>query len=133
MDTTGLIILAITIAVLTVVFWLPMLKTRKAKGLAMPTAAVLPSGRVVAYFSSKHCGNCRAVSALIDTLEQQGQAVVRFNGESDDSLATARELGIRVVPTVALVNDGIIVRILTGDSARKVAKLSESDWQPTAN
>lgn len=128
MDSTGLIILSITVAVLTVVFWLPMLKTRKAKGLAMPAAAGVPSGRVVAYFSSSHCGNCRSVSPLIDALEQQGQAVVRFN--SEESIDTARALGIRVVPTVALVNDGIIVRILAGDAARRVGKLSEADWQP---
>jgi len=37
-----------------------------------------------------------------------------------------------VVPTVALVNDGIIVRILAGDRARKVGKLSDADWQPDA-
>ena len=130
MDSTGLIILAITIAAMTVVFWLPMVKTRKAKGLAMPDAAGVPAGRVVAYFSSSHCGNCRSVSPLIDALEQQGQAVVRFNTE--DSVDTARALGIRVVPTVALVNDAIIVRILAGDRARKVGKLTEADWQPDA-
>jgi len=128
MDSTGLIILAITVVVLTVVFWLPMVKTRKAKGLAMPDAAGVPAGRVVAYFSSSHCGNCRSVSPLIDALEQQGQAVMRFNTE--ESVDTARALGIRVVPTVALVNDGIIVRILAGDRARKVGKLSDADWQP---
>jgi thiol-disulfide isomerase/thioredoxin len=131
MNSTGLIILAISIAVLVVVFWLPMLKTRKARGLRMPAAAGMPAGRVVAYFSSSHCGNCRSVSPLIDALEQQGQTVVRFNAEQ--ALDIAGELGIRVVPTVALVDDGVIVSILAGDKARKVARLNESDWLPSTD
>ena len=131
MDANGLIILVIIIAVMMVVFWLPLRKTLKAKGLRMPAGAGVPTGRVVAYFSSRHCGNCRSVSPLVDALQQQGLAVVRFDAE--ESVDIARALGIRVVPTIALVNDGIIVRILAGDRARRVSMLSEADWQPQSD
>jgi len=127
MSDTGLIIAACAALFVGVMFWLPMRSTRKARGRPMPTAAGLPKkGRAIAYFYSAHCGNCRHIAPLIDQLAEQGQKVFRFDAGND--IAIARELGIRVVPTVALVEDGIVVTILAGDRARRVRQLSEADW-----
>lgn len=131
MSATGLIIALISALAVGLLLWLPLQRTRKARGKPIPASAGLPqSGRLLIYFYSQHCGNCRGITPLIDALDGQHQTVFKFDTAESHQLAA--ELGIRVVPTVALVEDGTVVTILAGDQTRRVSRLSDADWQPTS-
>jgi len=113
-------VVVITVALL--IFWLPLRKTRKAKGQPIPAGAGVPKkGRVLVYFSSPYCHNCREVSDLVDGIIEQGKPVVKIDVAESPDLAAA--LGIRVVPTIAVVEDGVVLEILAGNAARRVDSL----------
>ena len=114
---------AVVITVALLLFWLPLRKTRKAKGQRMPKTAGLPErGRALVYFSSPYCHNCREVSEMVDQVIEQGKPVVKIDVAKSPEVAA--ELGIRVVPTIAVVEDGLVQEILAGNQARRVGSLS---------
>jgi len=114
---------AVVITVALLLFWLPLRKTRKAKGQRMPKIPGLPErGRVLVYFSSPHCHNCREVSEMVDQVIGQGKTVVKVDVAESPEVAAA--LGIRVVPTIAVVEDGLVLEILAGNQARRVGSLA---------
>ena len=119
----NLVLGAVVVTVAVLLFWWPMRSTRKARGKQVAATAGLPEhGRVLVYFFSPHCHNCREVAPLVDQIAGQGKQVVKINiAESRD---LAGELGIRVVPTVALIEDGMVVQILAGNQARRVDSLA---------
>jgi len=134
MSGSGLIIALFAAIAVGLLFWLPLLRTRKARGKPIPASAGLPeTGRLLIYFYSHHCGNCRAITPLVDGLDgQDGQGQTVFKFDTAESHELAAELGIRVVPTVALVEDGTVVTILAGDQTRRVSRLTDADWQPVS-
>ena len=119
----NLVVGAVVVTVAVLLFWWPLRSTRKARGKKVSTSAGLPEhGRVLVYFFSPHCHNCREVAPLVDRIAEQGKQVVKINIAETRDLAT--DLGIRVVPTVALIEDGVVLEILAGNQARRVDSLT---------
>lgn len=69
-------------------------------------------GRALLYCYSPHCGPCRPMSKEIDQLIEQGVPV--FKLDIAEHPALSRELGIRATPTLVVIEDGTVQRMLLG-------------------
>lgn len=80
------------------------------------TEAVLQSSLpVLVDFWAPWCGPCRVLTPIVDEVSQQYSQqlkVVKVN--TDDSAETAKQYGIRSIPTLLLFRDGQPIERLTG-------------------
>lgn len=95
---------------------LSRVRSREAK-VAPPLHEVLPDGvrpqqRMLLYFYSAHCGECRHVTPLIDDLGRERSGVVKVDVRRNIDMA--RRFGIKMTPSLVLVHRGVITRIHTG-------------------
>jgi thioredoxin 1 len=73
------------------------------------------------FFHSPHCGPCKAMTPAIEELSGQYKVISVDVGKDLDS---ARTFNVRATPTVVLVKDGIIAKVLIGaQSQQKLASL----------
>lgn len=92
--------------------------TRSAEGLsAEPLYAEFPQletqqGRAIVYCYSPHCGPCRPMSKEVDILAAQGNPV--FKLDIMQHADVSRALGIRATPTLIVIEDGTVSRMLLG-------------------
>lgn len=110
-----LILLLLLIAVMQLLL---LWRARKREGkIAPPFHDVLPEGmapqqRMLLYFYSEHCGACRSVTPLIDQLSREKKGVVKVDVRRHTD--TARRFGIKVTPSLVLVDKGQIARMHVG-------------------
>lgn len=116
----------VLIAVLAVFMAMPLyvwLGSKRLQGRAAPDYAALLTPRqqgcdkLLFYFYSAHCGPCRTLSPLIDRLAQRHGNVVKVDVLQQP--AAARQFGIRATPTLVLVEDGKVVKVLLGAVSEK--------------
>ncbi|MDJ0738939.1 MAG: thioredoxin family protein [Gammaproteobacteria bacterium] len=91
--------------------------TRAAEGRsAAPLSAVFPEigkvGKALVYCYSPMCGPCRPMSREVDSLIDDGAPVYKL--DISEHPETSRELGIRATPTLVLVENGSIARMVLG-------------------
>ena len=92
--------------------------TRASEGRpAEPLYAVFPAlehieGKALVYCFSPGCGPCRPMSREVDILAERGAAVFKLDISKHGALS--RELGIRAAPTLIVVEDQIIGRMVLG-------------------
>lgn len=92
--------------------------TRAAEGRsAQPLFAQFPDlnkthGKVLVYCFSPQCGPCRPMSEEVDRLIASGTPIYKLDTTQHPDLI--RELGIRATPTLIVVEDGAIRRMLIG-------------------
>jgi thioredoxin 1 len=94
-----------------------IIATRSAEGRsAAPLFAVFPQladgERALVYCFSPMCGPCRPMSREVDTLVEAGERVYKLN--INDHPQIGQDLGIRATPTLILVEDGSIARMVLG-------------------
>lgn len=63
--------------------------------------------KTLLYFSSSWCGPCKMFGPIMDIINSKGMDVTKIN--VDDDPESAMKYGIRNVPTVVLLKDGIEV------------------------
>lgn len=92
--------------------------TRAAEGRsAQPLYEALPGldgsvGPALVYCFSPQCGPCRPMSKEVDTLRARGAQVFKLDiTEHPDA---SRELGIRATPTLILIENGNVARMILG-------------------
>ncbi len=92
--------------------------TRASEGLAadplfkrFPELAAV-NGKALVYCYAPHCGPCRPMSKEVDILAETGAPVFKFDVTDDPALS--REMGIRATPTLILIEDGVVSRMLLG-------------------
>ena len=91
--------------------------TRAAEGRsARPLYAVFPAiataGRSLVYCYSPQCGPCKPMLREVDSLIDTGEPV--FKLDITEHPETSRELGIRATPTLILIENGSIARMILG-------------------
>lgn len=92
--------------------------TRAAEGRpADPLYRQFPSlattqGRALVYCFSPQCGPCRPMSREVDELVASGAPVFKFDITQNPELS--RDIGIRATPTLILIENGSIARMLLG-------------------
>jgi thiol-disulfide isomerase/thioredoxin len=92
--------------------------TRASEGRpAKPLYALFPvlatlRGKALVYCFSPQCGPCRPMSKEVDSLAATGAPVFKLDISEHRELS--RDLGIRVTPTLILIEDGVIGRMLLG-------------------
>lgn len=63
--------------------------------------------KTILYFSAPWCGPCKMFGPIMDIINSKGMDVTKIN--VDDDPESAMKYGIRNVPTVVLLKDGIEV------------------------
>jgi len=116
----------ILIAVMAVFMAMPLyiwLGSKRLQGRDAPDYAALltpqQQGRdkLLFYFYSEHCGPCRTLGPLIDTMAQRHGNVVKVDVMRQP--AAARQFGVRATPTLVLVEAGRVVKVWLGAVSEK--------------
>jgi thioredoxin 1 len=100
-----------------------LIRAKKQQGKAAPPLSeVLPDGvpvrpKMLFYFYSEHCGHCRKVTPLIESLEREHDGVVKVDVRRQ--LSTARRFGVKVTPSLYRVEDGAIADVHVGEISRQ--------------
>ncbi|OOZ38720.1 hypothetical protein BOW53_14445 [Solemya pervernicosa gill symbiont] len=69
-------------------------------------------GRYLFYFHSPRCGPCRTMTPEIEALAEKRSCIIKLDVSRDINAAMA--LGVRATPTVVLVKDGAVEKVLLG-------------------
>jgi thioredoxin 1 len=92
--------------------------TRSSEGLsAAPLDPLCPElqqtqGKALVYCFSPQCGPCRPMSKEVDSLAEQGAPV--FKLDIAEHSEVSRALGVRATPTLIVIEEGAVVRMLLG-------------------
>jgi thioredoxin 1 len=104
---------------------MPLLGARRARGRAVPgLAAVLDErqrtqSRLLVYFHSPRCGMCVVMTPVVSRLAAGRDDVVQI--DVTEAPAIARAFGVMATPSLAIVENGLIARLMVG--ARNEAQL----------
>lgn len=96
---------------------------RRLKGRPAPDVSdllrdrSLPQGKLLFYFYSSSCGPCRIMGPRVDRLSEGRSNVIKVNIGEDYDLAC--RFGISVVPSILLVDEGKIRKVLVGRQSRR--------------
>jgi thioredoxin 1 len=69
-------------------------------------------------FSASWCGPCRALAPVMSEIKGQFSNVTFTDYDVDEAYEAATEYGVRSVPTVVIVKDGIEINRFTGMSSK---------------
>lgn len=69
-------------------------------------------------FSAVWCGPCRALAPVMNEIKGQFNNVKFTDYDVDEAYEAATEYGVRSVPTVVLVKDGVEINRFTGMSSK---------------
>lgn len=82
-------------------------------------------GRALIYCFTPMCGPCRSMSKEVQTLIGEGKPMFKLDVTKHPDLS--RELGIRAVPTLAIIENGTVQRMLLGvQTADKMRELLQT-------
>lgn len=71
-------------------------------------------GVVLVDFHASWCAPCKAMAPALDAFATERGDVKVIKVDVDEAFDAARRLGVRGVPTIAVFNDGKLVRSRTG-------------------
>jgi thioredoxin 1 len=99
--------------------WLSMkqLKGRHVPAFGPGPAPSSEQERTLYYFYAGHCGYCRNMNPIIDELCMSHGNVLKV--DTEEYADVARKLGIRGVPAVLIVQQGVIRDALLGVQSRQ--------------
>lgn len=89
--------------------------TKRIQGKAAPISS--GSGRHLYYFFSPRCGACKNVTPVIDRISQRHENVHKVDVSMDANRAMA--FGVRATPTLMMVEDGRISRVMLGGTSER--------------
>jgi len=69
-------------------------------------------------FSAVWCGPCRALAPVMNEIKGQFNNVKFTDYDVDEAYEAATEYGVRSVPTVVIVKDGVEINRFTGMSSK---------------
>ncbi|MFN2348230.1 MAG: thioredoxin family protein [Thioalkalivibrio sp.] len=103
-------------------FWL-LYRTRNQQGRPAPDlsdlldADTLARPRLVFYFWSPACPMCGQVTRVIDPLLESREDIIKINAMEQPELA--RRFRVMGTPTLLVVSNGYILRVLVGAKSEK--------------
>jgi len=109
---------------LTWVLYLLYMHVATRAGEGRPAEALFPHipalattrGRALVYCFSPRCRPCRPMSREVDALAATGVPIFKLDITEHPELS--RELGIRATPTLIVVEDGTVARMVIGVKTR---------------
>jgi thioredoxin 1 len=117
MDWFGYLV-ATFITVFLLSNFLPLWRARQARGRTVPeldallTDAQRGKQRLLVYFWSPTCGMCRSMTPVIDRLAAERGDVLKVNAA--ESVAIAKHFGVMATPSLALVEQGVVKKLVVG-------------------
>ena len=99
---------------------LPFIRARRMRGKRVPlpeARAGTGPGKQLIYFWSPHCGMCVGMSRVVDRLMETRSDLTKVNAMENGSLA--RSYGVSATPTLVLVTDGKVEKVLLGPQSEK--------------
>ncbi len=104
---------------------LPMLLISKS-GSNVPDISDLtdgepPADRMVYYFSSQNCGMCKGMTPIIEELSSGRKDImmVDISSQNAKQAEIAKRFGIMGTPSMVVVNQGKIKKVILGAKSRK--------------
>ncbi|OGI41853.1 MAG: hypothetical protein A2150_07505 [Candidatus Muproteobacteria bacterium RBG_16_64_11] len=79
---------------------------------ALLTDAQRSQRRLLVYFWSPTCGMCRSMTPVIDRLAAERGDVLQVNAA--ESAALAKHFGVMATPSLAVVEQGIVKKLVVG-------------------
>ncbi len=92
------------------------LRAKRMQGQQVPGGA--EGGRRLYYFYGPNCGPCRSVTPVVDRLASRHANVHKVDVSVDAE--QARRFGVRATPTLMLVEDGRIERVILGGASEQI-------------
>jgi len=113
----------ITVVAVIVLFQLSIyLQAKRLEGKQAPSLGegdrAHGSGRSLIYFHSPSCGPCRRMTPVIEALAGDRPGRVTSVDISQD-MASAQRYNVRATPTIVLVEDGTVAKVLLGPQSEK--------------
>ena len=94
-----------------------MRRARRAEGQPAPEHVEVPhEGEALFYFHSPLCGACKSMTPDMRAWAEDDARIRVIDGSIKPALA--RAFGVRITPTVIVVRDGVIARVLLGAASR---------------
>jgi len=117
----------LVVSILVVIFLfiqlLPYIKARQIQGQQTPdltdvvTEKQLQQSRLLLYFWSPRCSMCRNMTPIVDKLAQERQDVISINAA--DNVDVARRFKVMGTPTIVLLKNGKVDKVLLGAKSEK--------------
>lgn len=117
MDWLGILI-GTAIAAFVLVTLLPLIRAYLVRDRAVPGLGTVldddqrRAPRLLVYFWGPQCGMCRGMTPVIDRLADETRKVIKVNVTEYPGLA--REFGVMATPSLAVVEQGILRRLVVG-------------------
>jgi|GEM_PF-1022420 len=128
-------LIALPLGLLLALQWLALLRARKSVGRAVPQTAIVDNAidddcRVY-FFHAAHCGPCRAISPLVDSLRQEHRNLIKVDVAEHPELA--REFGIRATPSFIAVSGSTIRAVKLGAPGKAWLKAHLTDCKAVSH
>lgn len=123
--TTILIVSLLFVAFLFIQL-LPFIKARELQGKETPDLGDIVTDKqrqlptLLLYFWSPNCSMCRGMTPVIESLEKERDDVISINAAENIDLA--RRFKVMGTPTMVLLKQGKIDKVLLGAKSAKVIK-----------
>jgi len=72
--------------------------------------------KAIVYCFSKSCGPCRSMTPLIHELHAEGKPIYKI--DIHEHAEVAKDIGVRGVPTLLLIEHGAITKVVLGAQGR---------------
>ena len=117
----------LVVSILVVIFLfiqlLPYIKAREIQGRQTPdlsdvfTEKQRQQPRLLLYFWSPRCGMCRNMTPIVDKLAREREDVISINAA--DNVDVARRFKVMGTPTLVLLKNGKVDKVLLGAKSEK--------------
>jgi thioredoxin 1 len=110
-----LVIVAVT-ALILYWQWRTLRMAKRCEGQEVPDTSAIDGGVVakkrIYYFYSPHCGPCKAISPLVDTLREEFPNLIKV--DVTENMDLAQSFGIAATPSFIVVTDGVVSEVKLG-------------------
>jgi thiol-disulfide isomerase/thioredoxin len=116
MNTAIVSIIIVATALILYGQWRALRRAKRCEGLAAPDTSAVDAGVIadkrVYFFHAAHCGPCKAISPLVDSLHEEFPNLVKVDVAENIDLAQA--FGIAATPSFIAVCDGVVSEVKLG-------------------
>ncbi len=109
------VIVAVT-ALLLFWQWRVLRQAKRCEGMPAPDTSAVDNGvdvgKRVYFFHAAHCGPCKAITPLVDQLQQEFPNLIKV--DVVENMELAQTFGIAATPSFIAVCDGVVSEVKLG-------------------